>query len=134
MKATKMNVGIYHIFEANRKAILKELDNGVGFNFEEIDHWKKMETSTSELIVIFSPEFLPCGVSTVEFKKFIKGLNKTLIIVAYDIKTWWIDRAKTFYIDQPDEPKTKDSILSILTLEKMGKSGARFKIKEQLRE
>lgn len=129
MKATKMNVGIYHIFEANRKAILKELDNGVDFGFEEIDHWRNMETSTSEIIVIFSPEFLPSGVSIIEFKDFIRKLNKTLIIVAYDIKLWWIDRTKTFYVDQPDEPKTMNNIVSILALEKMGESGARFNLK-----
>lgn len=117
-----MNIGIYHVFIANRKAIIKELSDLVGCSFVEIDHWKKMETVLADLIVICSPEFLPSCVSVQQFKDFIKKLNKTLIIVAYDIQIWRMDRSHTFYLENPDLSKTMNDLKTILVLEKLQRS------------
>lgn len=115
-----MKIGIYHIFEANRRALIKELDNSHDFEFEAIDDWTKLTSTTSELIVLFSPGFLPTQVSIEQLKSVLQELGKTLVIVAYGIDLWRMDRKKTFYLEQLDDKHTMDNVRVILALEKMG--------------
>lgn len=107
-----MTIGIYHIFEANRKALSMSLDGG--FNYELIDDWKKVQTATSSIVLIFAPDFLPPDLTADEFRHFLEKIDKTLIIVTYDIDVWTMDRDTVFYLNQPDEHSTIDKIRRLL--------------------
>lgn len=116
-------IGVYHLFPANRSAMIVELeDKQMNFRCEEIEHYKKMKDAVSDIIVIFSPEFLPNKVSITGFKRFLKKLDKTLIIVAYDVSLWsMMNRSKTFYLKQRDDITTIHDVKKILIMEMMGK-------------
>ncbi len=116
-------IGVYHLFPVNRSAMIVELeDKQMNFRCEEIEHYKKMKDAVSDIIVIFSPEFLPNKVSITGFKRFLKKLDKTLIIVAYDMSLWSsMNRSKTFYLKQRDDIRTIHDVKKILIMEMMGK-------------
>lgn len=111
------------MFPVNRSAMIVELeDKQMNFRCEEIEHYKKMKDAVSDIIVIFSPEFLPNKVSITGFKRFLKKLDKTLIIVAYDMSLWSsMNRSKTFYLKQRDDIRTIHDVKKILIMEMMGK-------------
>lgn len=101
----------------NRKTIMKDFEGLLGFHFVEIIYWKQMKKAVVDLIVIYCPEYLPSCVTVQQFKDFIKELNKTLIIVAYDDEIWRLDRKRAFYLNHPDDQKTIDNVKMILALE-----------------
>jgi hypothetical protein len=113
-------VGVYHVFPLNRSAMIDAIHaDQMNFKCEEITDYHSMKDALSDVIVVFSPEFLPHGMSVEKIKEVIQDLNKTLIIVAYDVTQWWMDRKGTFYLQQRDNEETINEVIKILILELM---------------
>lgn len=111
------NIGIYHLLSANRTMLMKALSDNVDLEFEEIHDWQDIEQAHSEVIVIYSPHFLPNGVSEEEFKSFLEGIDKTFIIVAFNMTKWRLNRDNVHYLSKPESPDTINSVRATLMYE-----------------
>lgn len=116
-------VGLYHTFPANRSALIKELEhNEMNFRCEELTSYASMKEAMSDVIVIFSPEFAPSKMDVEDIKSILRELNKTLIIVAYDISVWMMKRNRIFYLQQRDNNHTINDVKTILVMVIMGRN------------
>ena len=116
-------VGIYHPFPANRSALIEELENDeMNFTCEEIAHISKVKDTKSDVIVIFSPAFLTASMNVSDIQQALMESDKTLIIVAYDLNVWKMDRTRTFYLQQKDNRETIIEVKTVLIMEMMGRS------------
>lgn len=115
-------VGLYHVYPTNRSVLIEALEHKeMNFKCEEIESYAKMKEAKSDVIIIFSPEFMPTRMSVKNIKKTLTKLNKILIIVAYNIPLWKMNRSRTFYVLQRDDRQTLNDVKTILIMEMMGR-------------
>lgn len=111
-------IGVYHTFPANRSVLIKELEHyEMNFRCEELTSYESMKDAKSDLIVIFSPEFVPSKMDATDIKEILRKLNKTLIIVAYDMAVWTMNRSRIFYLQQRDDRQTMIDVKTIIAME-----------------
>ncbi len=123
MSMYNKTVGLFHVYPSNRSALIEELEHDeMNFHCEEITSYAEMKDAKSEVIVVFSPEFAPSKMDAEDIKSILRELNKTLIIVAYDISVWMMKRNKIFYLLQRDDRQTMLDVKTIVAMVLTGRA------------